>query len=239
MRNWCKLVDGAGGDPRMARRPDPRSPRTRWRRPGRSGTLFPVIDELGAAQWTHRTVDELEAGVADIRLSPKDAGTLELIVRRPALEEREVLHVGVLDTEVGLVGDTWKQRPSKRTPDNSAHPDMQLNIINSRLSQLIAIDPARRALAGDQLHVDLDLSYDNLPPGTRLTFGDGDRADAPVIEVTAQPHTGCAKFTARFGIDAMRFVSSDVGKELNLRGINAKVVVGGTIRQGDVIRKLA
>jgi MOSC domain-containing protein YiiM len=109
---------------------------------------------------------------------------------------------------------------------------MQLNVINARLSGLIAIDPDRRALAGDQLHIDLDLSHDNLPPGTRLGLGEA------VIEVTEQPHTGCAKFRRRFGADALRFVNSPTGRELRLRGLNAKVVVAGTIRRGDEVRKL-
>ena len=86
--------------------------------------------------------------------------------------------------------------------------------------------------SGDQLHVDLDLSPDNLPAGTRLAIGDA------VIEITDQPHTGCAKFAARFGKEALRFVNVGVGKELRLRGINAKVVTPGTIRRGDTITKL-
>ena len=59
-----------------------------------------------------------------------------------------------------------------------------------------------------------------------------------MIEITDQPHAGCAKFTRRFGLDAHRFVNSEFGKELRLRGANARVLVPGTIRQGDVIRKI-
>jgi MOSC domain-containing protein YiiM len=109
---------------------------------------------------------------------------------------------------------------------------MQLNLINARLIALLAQDKARWPLAGDQLYVDLDLSEENLPPGTRLTIG------AAVIEVTDQPHTGCKKFAARFGADAVKFVNSPEGKALHLRGINAKVVQGGTIRAGDTVRKI-
>ena len=99
---------------------------------------------------------------------------------------------------------------------------MQLNIINARVARLVAgDDPADRALAGDQLHVDLDLSPENLPAGTRLAIG------GAVIEVTDQPHTGCAKFAARFGAEALRFVNIGGGKQLRLRGINAKVVAAG------------
>jgi hypothetical protein len=157
---------------------------------------------------------------------------VEIVVRRPALGEREILAEGVLDECEGLVGDTWAIRGSGRTLDGSAHPDMQLNVINSRLSALVAVDPDRRVLAGDQLHVDLDLSEANLPPGSRLALG------SAVIEVTAEPHTGCAKFVERFGSDAMRFVNSPTGRQLRLRGLNAKVVVAGTVRPGDEIWKV-
>ncbi len=180
----------------------------------------------------HLTTAELEANLDHIRQAPRDTGTLALIVRRPAVEEREVLATGVLDVSEGLVGDNWRTRGSSRTADGSAHPEMQLNIINARLVALIAPDAARRPLAGDQLHVDLDLSAENLPPGTRLAIG------SAIVEVTAQPHTGCNKFKARFGADALKFVNSPVGKELHLRGINARVVQGGQIAVGDAVRKL-
>jgi hypothetical protein len=180
----------------------------------------------------HLTTDELTVALDHLRGAPSDVGRVELVVRRPSPGEREVLDEGTLDLADGLVGDGWKIRGSGRTADGSAHPDMQLNVINARLSSLVAIDPDRRALAGDQLHVDLDLSEDNLPPGTRLALG------SAVIEVTDQPHTGCAQFVARFGRDAMRFVNSDVGRQLRLRGLNAKVVVAGTVRPGDEIRKV-
>ena len=179
------------------------------------------------------TVSRLEEGLDHVRNSPTDVGRVELIVRRPAVDEREVLDEGILDLDEGLVGDTWKIRGSSRTDDGSAHPNMQLNVINARLSSLVAVDPDRRALAGDQLHLDLDLSQANLPAGTRLALG------SAVIEVTEIPHSGCAKFRARFGADALRFVNSPVGRELRLRGLNAKVVVAGTVRRGDDVRRLA
>ena len=175
---------------------------------------------------------ELEAGLGEIRRSPADEGVLELIVRRPQTDEREVLEVGELHTEEGLVGDSWSIRRSSRTGDGSPHPDTQLNVMNSRAIALVARDKARWPLAGDQLYIDLDLSDENLPAGTRLALG------SAVIEVTAQPHTGCKKFVARFGLDAMKFVNSTVGKQLHLRGINARVVQPGVIRVGDVVRKI-
>ena len=175
---------------------------------------------------------ELEQGLDDILQSPKDNGTLELIVRRPAVDQREVVAAGRLDTEQGLVGDNWLARGSGHMPDGAADPEMQLNIMNSRVVALVANEPRRRDLAGDQLYLDMDLSYENLPPGTQLELGEA------IIEVTEPPHTGCKKFAARFGRDAMVFVNSGLGKKLNFRGINARVVRSGDIRKGDVARKL-
>jgi hypothetical protein len=181
---------------------------------------------------THLTIAELEAGLDTIRRSPGDNGRLELIVRRPQVDAREVLDEGHLDLVAGLVGDTWSVRSSSRTEDGSPHPDMQLNIMNARVIALLARERDRWPLAGDQLYVDMDLSYENLPPGTRLALG------SAVIAVTDQPHTGCKKFMARFGREALEFISSPVGKRLNMRGINARVVRPGVIRVGDVAKKL-
>jgi len=178
------------------------------------------------------TLAELEAGMDTILQSPKDQGALQLIVRRPQVEAREVLQEGELDLAVGLVGDSWKSRGSSSTPDGSANPEMQLNIMNSRVVALLAQTKERWPLAGDQLYVDLDLSAANVPPGTQLSIG------SAVIEVTSPPHTGCKKFMARYGVDAMKFVNSSTGKQLHLRGINAKVVRPGMIRVGDVAKKI-
>lgn len=178
-------------------------------------------------------LSELEALAEEVRRSPRDLGMVSLIVARPDVDQRLLLDEARLDTEVGLVGDNWSQRSSSRTDDGGPHPDMQLNIINSRFSEGIARgDNDQRLLAGDQLHVDLDLSGMNLPPWTKLAIGDA------VIEITDQPHTGCAKFVRRFGLEAQRFTGTEVGRELHLRGINARVHTPGTIRRGDSIRKL-
>jgi hypothetical protein len=180
----------------------------------------------------HLTMEELEAGLAEIYRSPKDVGTVELIVRRPDFGEREVLTEATFDLVEGLVGDNWKTRGSSNTPDKSAHPEMQVNVMNARTIALVAQEKAHWPLAGDQLYLDLDLSIENLPAGQQLAVG------SAVIEVTPIPHTGCKKFIARYGLDSVRFVNSPQGKSLRLRGLNAKVVQPGTVKVGDVVRKI-
>jgi hypothetical protein len=180
----------------------------------------------------HRSAEELEQGLDEIRLSPAAQGTVELIVRRPAENEREVLDEGVLDLDEGLVGDMWRVRRSARTSDGAANPDAQVTLTNARAIDQIAGTRERWPLAGDQLYVDLDLSVENLPAGTRLAVG------TAVIEITAEPHTGCAKFSARFGSEALRFVNGAAGRPLRLRGVNARVVEPGTVARGDTIAKL-
>ena len=181
----------------------------------------------------HLSTDELHAGLDEIRRAPKDEGVLELIVRRPRKGERDVIQEGQLDVRDGLVGDSWKARGSSMSADGGAHPDMQINVMSSRVIALVSQDRSRWPLAGDQLFVDLDLSAGNVPPGTRLMIG------SAVIEVTPVPHSGCGQFVERFGLDAQKFVNSPIGRELQLRGINARVVQAGVIRVGDVAKKLA
>ncbi|HLG57162.1 MAG TPA: hypothetical protein VI485_17610 [Vicinamibacterales bacterium] len=173
----------------------------------------------------HLTREELEAGLAAIRNSPKDEGAVELIVRRPRPSAREVLDVAELHPAQGLIGDSWSTRG--QAPD----PDTQLNVMNARVIALVAQEKARWPLAGDQLFIDFDLATDNLPPGSRLEIG------TAVIEVSAEPHTGCGKFVERFGVDAMKFVNSALGRQLHLRGINARIVRAGVVRVGDIARK--
>jgi hypothetical protein len=182
---------------------------------------------------THLTFDELRAGLDHVRDAPRDEGTLQMIVRRPNVNAREVLDAGELSLTDGLVGDTWRVRGSSRSRDGKAHPEMQLNIMGVRAVALVAQTKDRWPLAGDQLFVDLDLSATNLPPGTRLSIG------TAIVEVTTEPHLGCRKFVDRFGLDAMKFVNSPVGRALNLRGINARVVQPGVVRAGDAVRKVA
>lgn len=178
------------------------------------------------------SMTELEAGMTYIRQSPKDQGTLKMIVRRPNVDEREVLQEGELDPAEGLVGDTWKVRMNKHSADGLANINAQITIMNARTIALLAQDEQRRPLAGDQLYVDIDLSDDNLPPGTQLAIG------SAILEVSPDPHTGCQKFSSRFGVEALKFVNSPEGKRLHLRGINTRVVQGGVIHVGDDVQKV-
>ncbi len=180
----------------------------------------------------HRTTAQLDAWAEEFTSAPSTSGTLELVLRRPTPGEREILDVAELTVDDGVVGDGWRHRGSRRTVDGTAHPDMQLNVMSARFARFIAVDPDRMALAGDQLYIDLDLSEANVPAGTRLAIG------SAVIEVTDQPHTGCPKFKERFGLDALRLVNSAIGQELRLRGLNARVVVEGTVRPGDIVTEV-
>jgi len=182
----------------------------------------------------HQTdeLTRLEASLDQIRESPANEGTVELIARRPAENEREVVSEAQLDVHEGLVGDTWRVRGSSRTPDGGPSPEAQVTLMNARSAAAIAGERERWPLAGDQFYVDLDISRTNLPPGSLVQIG------SAVIEFSEPPHTGCAKFSARYGVEALKFVSSPAGRELRLRGANCRVVVAGTVRAGDAIRKL-
>lgn len=180
-----------------------------------------------------RTLAELTAQLHLLRDAPADVGTLDLVVRRPAHREREVLAEGVLDESGGLVGDNWLSRATSRAVAAGRHLDAQLTVMSARMASLLGDTDDERALAGDQLYVDLDLSHANLPTGARLAIG-----DRAVIEVTRKPHRGCRKFLERYGEEAVAFVNSEAGTELRLRGLNARVVTGGVVRPGDVVRVL-
>jgi MOSC domain-containing protein YiiM len=184
----------------------------------------------GVTSPDHASPAELEAGLEHLRVAPRDQGVVELIVRRPVVDEREVVETAQLDLEDGLVGDSWRTRG--RSGGRPSNTNAQITIMNARSAALVAGDRERWPLAGDQLYVDFDLSGEHLPPGTRLAVG------SAVLEVTEDPHTGCKKFSARFGLDALMFVNSPEGRALNLRGINTRIVQAGTVSVGDAIRRL-
>ena len=186
---------------------------------------------MPAAATPNRSPEELDAGLARVRQAPSDDGELRLIVRRPGVDEREVLEEGALDVDSGLVGDNWATRGGSRSEHGGPDVFAQLTLMNARVVELIAGPVDRWPLAGDQLYVDFDLSHDNLPAGTRVAIGEA------VVEVTAKPHTGCGKFIRRYGLAAQRWVNSQTGRRLRLRGVNTRVVKPGTIRVGDRLKK--
>ena len=178
----------------------------------------------------HQSAEQLREGLHAVRAAPADGGVVRLIVRRPTIDAREILDDGRLDPAHGLVGDSWQDRPGKSSkPERYA----QLTIMNARFVELIAAsaEPEVWAKAGDQLYVDLDISEHNLPAGTRLALG------SAVIEISAEPHTGCAKFTARYGSEAWNLANSAEGRALRLRGANCTVVEPGSVRSGDTISR--
>jgi hypothetical protein len=179
----------------------------------------------------HRTLTEIESAFA-VTSAPLTEGSLELIVRRPAVFEREVVDVGELTVADGLVGDNHDVRPVAETPEGKHDPLRQVTIVSARVLFAIAGPVERWHLSGDQLVVDLDLSFDNLPTGSRLRIG------AAEVEVTEAPHQTCKKFSVRFGVPAVRFVSTREGRRQRLRGLNARVVRPGQIHRGDPVVKL-
>jgi len=172
----------------------------------------------------------LDSHLDHVRASPTESGVVELIVRRPDRGERELVDQAELDPARGLIGDSWLARGSKRTPDGRALPDNQITLINVRAIAAVA-ERERWPLAGDQLFVDFDLSHASLPAGARIAVGEA------LLEISATPHTGCAKFTDRFGSEATRWVNTPIGRELRLRGVHARILRGGIVRRGDSIRR--
>jgi hypothetical protein len=178
-------------------------------------------------------LSDLQTGLATLGASPSDHGTVEMIVCRPSIGERLALDQAKVDLLEGLIGDNWRARGSTSTEDGSANPDTQITIMNSHVIQVIAQERDRWQLAGDQLFIDLDLSVDNLPPGQHIQIG------TAILEISGIPHTGCKKFTERYGNDATRFINSAEGRQNRWRGLNARVIQPGAIRVGDKTVKIA
>ena len=175
------------------------------------------------------TRDDLDPRLPELRALETEQGTLELIVVRPAEGERVTPDTAQLTIEDGLVGDRWRAGIGS---DGEPDRHNQLTIASTHLLGLIA-EPERWPLAGDNLLVDIGLDKSNFPAGSRLAIG-----STAVVEISEEPHTGCAKFSARFGSDALKFINSPEGRELRLRGLNARVIVPGTITTGDPVRRV-
>ena len=177
----------------------------------------------------HVSRESLDVRLPELRALGTEEGTLELIVVRPTEGERELPLSAELTIEDGLVGDRWQPRFDD---DGNVQRGTQLTIASTHLLALIA-DRERWPLSGDNLLVDIGLDQESLPAGSRLAIG-----DTVIVEISDEPHTGCAKFSARFGSDALRFINSPEGRELRLRGLNAHVIVPGTVSTGDHVRRV-
>ena len=170
----------------------------------------------------HLPLAALEAGLAALPASSPDAGVVRLLLRRHPDGSRETPERVRLTPEEGLPGDGWARRPPR-------NPEAQLAVMHHGVASLIA-NGQPLGHFGDNLFVELDLTAENLPPGTRLRVG---RA---LVEVTPKPHNGCAKFQQRFGADALRFVQAPATRHRNLRGVYWKVVEAGEVATGAPIQ---
>ena len=179
----------------------------------------------------HVSRESLDARLPDLRALSTEQGTLELIVVRPSEGERELPSTAELTVEDGLIGDRWRASAHIH-PDGSVNRENQLTLMSTRVLAGIA-EPQRWPESGDNLLVDMGLDLESLPVGSRLAIG-----DEVIVKISEVPHTGCAKFSARFGSDALKFVNSPEGRQLRLRGVNAHVVVPGAVAVGDGVRRL-
>lgn len=180
----------------------------------------------------HVTAEQLAAGIAELCDSPREQGRVDLVVVRPMQGKRQCLERVLISLEAGVVGDRWLTTSWKKLANGSAHPAVQVTLMNARCIRLIAGEPTNWAIAGDNLFVDLDLSRENLPTGARLKIGEC------ILQITSVAHNGCWKFKDRFGEAAVKFVNSPEGKKLRLRGVHARVVQGGEVAVGDCIERL-
>lgn len=182
---------------------------------------------------SHLSTAELERGLPDVESSPRNEGPLVAIVVRPATNERRTLTSARLTPEGGIDGDRWATDSYYYLEDGRPDPRNQVSLMNARILRLIAGREEAVCLAGDNLIVDLDLREDNLPTGSRLAIGEVE------LEISDLAHTGCGKFSNRYGQEARQFINSPRGRQLHLRGRYARIISGGTINVGDVVRKSA
>jgi hypothetical protein len=173
----------------------------------------------------HRSLVEIIAGFEALPPPPKDRGRLSLIVRRYPDGHREILSSTRLTPEEGVPGDGWNRRPPRKI-------DAQLAVIRIDIAELLAGEQSV-TLVGDQLFVDLNISSENLPTGTRLRVGNAE------VEMTPEPHNGCLKFKDRFGQEALDFVNAKATRDQNRRGVYWKVVKAGEITDGCPIEVLS
>ena len=197
-----------------------------------SGEPGAAASSRDADEARHRSAVELEAALPQIREAPAGTGTIQLIVRRPAENAREVLDEARINDAEGIEGDTWNQRGTSLSADGGPHPNKQITIMNSRAAEAVIGPIERWPLAGDQIYADLDIGHEALPADTQLSIG------TAVVEVAVEPHTGCAKFAARFGREALRFVNTGEGSSLRLRGVNCRVIQPGTVKVGDSVTQI-
>jgi len=167
----------------------------------------------------HLALEVLEPRFAALPSPPRDLGSVHLMVRRAEGGLREVVESAVLSTSVGMPGDSWGRRSGRKL-------DTQLTAMEYGVSRMIA-NGQPLPLFGDQFVLDLDLGEENLPVGSRVRLG------AVMLEVTPMPHNGCRKYKARFGADALRFISRRDLRPRNLRGIYLRVVTEGVVKVGD------
>jgi MOSC domain-containing protein YiiM len=180
----------------------------------------------------HLTTPELEQTLPTVLASPRDVGRLEVIVVRPTADERQTPASILITPERGVEGDHWLSDFPTDPTHNEMHLDSQVSLMNARFLRQIAVEEEAVCLAGDNLVVDLDLSEENLPAGSRLAIG-----DAVTLEITATPHTGCTKLAARYGQESRAFMNNPRGTALHLRGRYARVLTAGTATIGDTVRK--
>ena len=171
------------------------------------------------------TMDELESAWQAATAAPRERGSVRLICIRKAGGHHETPHEAEIAPGIGLVGDRWSEREPGRDPDGYSG----VTLINATVAELIAAGHQPLDAAGDNLHVDLDIAVDALPAGTRLRVG------SALLRISEQPHTGCSTFSGKFGLDALKWVSTPDGRRRRLRGVNCSVLEGGSVRVGDPI----